>query len=152
MPLPDLLEGWTLAPGDVVEEKWFTVTPKLHVALDTRHIPFRELEGTKNREYQFSSDTIPAWCGLFAGVLRVVKARAANRDMSQQSIDALNAYFQSLNLFLYNNRAIETLLTLPSLDKHVKEAMKATEQQQDDSRLGVYLNDAHHSIIHAITC
>jgi hypothetical protein len=152
MPLPDLLERWTLPPSDVVEEQWFTVKPKLQVALDTCPIPFRQLEGTKNREYQFSSDTIPAWCGFFADVLRLVKTRAATCDMSQQSIDALNAHFHTLNLLLYNNRAIEMLLTLPSLEKHVNDAMKAAEQQEDDSHLGVHLNDAHHSIIHAITC
>ena len=152
MPLPDLLEHWTLAPRDVVEEQWFTVNPVLQPALDDRLVPFRPLEGTKNREYEFSSNTIPAWCGLFVYILRRLKMQADACDMLQQSIDALVAVCHNLNLLLYNNRAIETLLTLPSVEKRVKDAMKTTEKREDDSHLGVYLNDAHHSIIHALTC
>ena len=78
--LPDLLDHWTVAPSDVVEQQWFTVTPTFHDTLNSGLVPSRPLEGTENREFDFSFNTIPVWCDLFADVLREAKSLAADCD------------------------------------------------------------------------
>jgi len=140
MSLPTLLERWQLAPSDVAEEEWFTVNPRLHPHFDSRNIPFRLLEGTPTRQYQFSRPTISAWCRFFIVILRLVKEKVALSDMQPASITELNKAFSMLNFLLYDNRAFETLLTLPSLKNDVNDAMKTAEQRRR-SESGEYFRE-----------
>jgi hypothetical protein len=55
----------------------------------------------------------------------------------------VNDALRALNSFLYNNRAFEALLAVPSLEIHVKVAMITAEQHRRDARPGEYFNDTN---------
>ena len=137
MPLYMLLGEWKLVDSDVVEDQWFKVDPRLHPLFDSVNIS-RPPEETQTRQYQFSCSTIPAWCTLFIRALWAVKVHAARCDMQAASITKLNKAFYTLNLFLYENRAFETLLALPSLASAVNHAMRTAERGRRVQRPGEY--------------
>lgn len=138
MPLYKLLGEWKLVDSDVVEDQWFKVDPRLYPVFDAVNIPSRPLEETQTRQYQFSRSTIPAWCKLFSNALRAVKVLAATCDMQAASITKLNTGFFTLNLFLYENRAFQTLLALPSLASAINLAMRTKELRRRLQRPGEY--------------
>jgi hypothetical protein len=119
-PRTNLFEEWEIQPSHIVDEKWFTASVDLHPFLDPFQIPFRSLEDTQKREYGFSRVTLSAWCRFFVSVLRGVKERAKNCDVSPGSIDDLSSFFSLLSLILYNNWVFETLLAVPSLSNRMQ--------------------------------
>jgi hypothetical protein len=114
MPLSDILDKWEISPSDEVEEQWFLTGSPVHESLDSFGVPFRLRGPTSDsdREYQFSRDTIPAWCKFINHVLRRTKERAAKCDMSHDSINLVNDDLRTLNLLLYYRQAFETLFCL----------------------------------------
>jgi hypothetical protein len=134
IPLPVLLDKWNLADSDVVEENWHLVNLRMYSIFDSLNIPFR-LEGT-TRKYQFSRSTIPAWCKLFISTIRYLKELAVRSDMELTSITELNTTFFTLNYLLYDNRAFETLLALPSLENEINDAIKTAAGRLRGERPG----------------
>jgi len=125
--LPELLADWNPEENDDVEDHWFHVDPRTHSTLDKHSIPFRLREDKTNREYLFSSNTFPLWRNFFVQILTGVQASAETCDMSPESIDGVNRKLHFLNISLYRNRALETLLALPSLARCVNDAVKRAE-------------------------
>jgi hypothetical protein len=131
VPLWVLLEQWKPRPNDVVEEEWFTVNPSTNSLFDSLDIPFRHVEGKPNtRQYQFSHSTITAWCRLFVDVLKEVKELATACDMRPMSITELNGRFITLKFVLYENKAFETLLAIPSLQGNIHSTMLTAQRKK----------------------
>ncbi len=125
-PLHKILQGWNLEDADVVQETYFLVHPNLHQSFDSFQIPFQVIQGTTDREYQFSRSTVTAWSSVFIKAFTSVKDQAEKCDMQLASIDNLNKQFFTLNSLLYANRAFETILAIRSLNNRVLIAMTNT--------------------------
>jgi hypothetical protein len=132
-PLADLLEEWVSSFSDTVEEEWLATSPPFHDIYDDHGIEFRILVEQGTREYLFSSNTIRPWCQIFVLFLRILKVDATSCDMlSPDSIDCLNQGFHMLSLLLYQNRALDKILALPSLSRHLAAAMRGANETDDE--------------------
>jgi hypothetical protein len=125
-PLHKILQGWNLEDTDVVKQTYFRVHPTLHRFFDSLKIPFQVIQGTTDREYQFSRSTVPAWSSVFVKAFTAVKDQAERCDMQLAPIDNLNKRFFTLNSLLYDNRAFETILAIRSLSTRVLIAVTNT--------------------------
>jgi hypothetical protein len=131
-PLADVLEEWVSSFSDTVEEEWLPISPSLYNFYGRFHIKSRFLVDKGTREYLFSSITIPLWCQIFVHFLRKLKKDAASCDMLPDSIDTLVRVFHILNLLLYQNRALDKILALPSLSRHLEAAMRGASKTNGD--------------------
>jgi len=120
------MPAWCLE-DDVVKETHFRVNPNLYLSFDSSKIPYQVIKGTTDREYLFSSSTVPAWSSIFVKALATVKDLAERCDMQSASIDKLNMKFFTLNLLLYDNHAFETILAIRSLYNRVLIAVSNTQ-------------------------
>jgi hypothetical protein len=138
-PLADLLDEWMNKKiSDTVEEEWLATSPALYSFYDKSRIVSRFFAHKGTREYLFSSNTIHPWCKIFVRCLRKLKKEAASCDMSSpKSIDRLTDLFQILSRVLYQNRALDKILALPSLSGHL-EAARRTRANKTNKTLGVF--------------
>ncbi|RDB28929.1 hypothetical protein Hypma_016125 [Hypsizygus marmoreus] len=140
-PLSDLLRRWKPQATDIVQDQWFGVRRVFHGYLDKRGVPYRSHSGKFDRQYQFSIPTLVAWRALFADTLGGLRELAMGWNASTPSsslIDEITSALWAWDALVHDNKALNALLDVPSLQSAIYHARLVARGLQTINEHGKY--------------